>query len=157
MEWQVMKRLIILIAVLFTTTAQANDVYFQKTYTVEGMDADSIKQAFGSKMMVKEDGAGLQVSNAFDTLKGGLTGNWKKNKKQEYPVKCNYLGNSFYADADIILQAKDNTYRVTIANVIDADSGKSLNKMNPKFAKKCVAQMEQWADKKFELVNSLSF
>ena len=152
-----MKKLIIILTVLFTASAQANDIYFQKTYTVAGMDADSIRQAFGKKIMLKEDGAGLKVSNAFDTLKGGLTGNWKKNKKQEYPVKCNYLGNSFYADADIILQAKDDKYRVTIANVIDSDSGKSLNKMNPKFTKKCIVQMEQWADSKYEQVQSLAF
>ena len=139
------------------STAKANDVYFQKTYNVDGMDADSIKQAFGKKIMLKEDGAGKKLSNALNIINGSLTGNWKKNKKQEYPVKCNYLGNSFYADADVILQAKDNKYRVTIANVIDSDSGKSLNKMNPKFAKKCIIQMEQWADSKYEQVQSLAF
>ena len=138
-------------------SASANDIYFQKTYNVDGMDADSIKQAFGSKMMIKEDGKGKKLSNALNIVTGSLTGNWKKNKKQEYPVKCNYLGNSFYADADIILQAKDNKYRVTIANVIDSDSGKSLNNMNPKFAKKCIVQMEQWADSKYEQVQSLAF
>ena len=154
-----MKKLMIMIAIAIGTSvsAQANDVYFQKTYDVAGMDADSIKQAFGKKIMLKEDGAGKRLSNALNLINGSLTGNWKKNKKQEYPVKCNYLGNSFYADADVILQAKDNKYRVTIANVIDSDSGKSLNKMNPKFAKKCVVQMEQWADSKYEQVQSLAF
>ena len=152
-----MKKLIILIALVFTTTAQA-EILFQKTYTVAGMTASEIEQAFGPKIMKIEDGAVDKVGFGLKLISSALgNGSVKKKGKQEYPIKCVWGGTTFYADADIILQAKDNKYRVTISNAFDSDSGKSLNKMNPKFVKKCTAQIEQWADAKHEQVQSLAF
>ena len=152
-----MKKLIILIALLFTVTAQA-EILFQKTYTVAGMTASEIEQAFGPKIMKKEDGAVDKVGFGLKLISSALgTGSVKKKGKQEYPIKCVWGGTTFYADADIILQAKDDKYRVTISNAFDSDSGKSLNKMNKKFVKKCTAQIEQWADAKHEQVQSLAF
>ena len=147
----------IIIALLFTTTAQA-DILFQKTYTVDGMKASEIEQAFGPKIMKIEDGAVDKVGFGLKLISSALgNGSVKKKDKQEYPIKCVWGGTTFYADADIILQAKDNKYRVTISNAFDSDSGKSLNKMNKKFVKKCTAQIEQWADAKHEQVQSLAF
>ena len=147
----------IIIALLFTTTAQA-EILFQKTYTVDGMKASEIEQAFGPKIMKIEDGAVDKVGFGLKLISSALgNGSVKKKGKQEYPIKCVWGGTTFYADADIILQAKDNKYRVTISNAFDSDSGKSLNKMNKKFVKKCTAQIEQWADAKHEQVQSLAF
>jgi hypothetical protein len=150
-----MKKLIILIAVLFTVSAQA-EILFQKTYTVAGMKASEIEQAFGDRSMKKEDGVVNKIGFSLSLLSGSNATS-KKTGKQEYPIKCNWMGSSFYADADIILQAKDDKFRVTVTNAIDGDSGKALIKMNPKFVKKCTAQIEQWADAKHEQVRSLAF
>tara|TARA_R110002153_G_C12948410_1_gene458291 strand:+ start:46 stop:504 length:459 start_codon:yes stop_codon:yes gene_type:complete len=152
-----MKKLIILVAVLFTVSAQA-EILFQKTYTVDGMKASEIEQAFGPKIMKKEDGAVDKVGFGLKLISSALgNGSVKKKGKQEYPIKCVWGGTTFYADADIILQAKDDKYRVTISNAFDSDSGKALIKMNPKFVNKCTAQIEQWADAKHEQVKSLAF
>ena len=153
-----MKKLIIIILTLvFTASAQA-EILFQKTYTTDGMTASEIEQAFGPKIMKKEDGAVDKVGFGLKLISSALgNGSVEKKGKQEYPIKCVWGGTTFYADADIILQAKDNKYRVTISNAFDSDSGKSLNKMNKKFVKKCTAQIEQWADAKHEQVQSLAF
>ena len=150
-----MKKLIILIALVFTTSAQA-EILFQKTYTVAGMTASEIEQAFGDRSMKKEDGVVNKISFSLKMLSGANAFS-KKTGRQEYPIKCNWMGSSFYADADIILQAKDDKFRVTVTNAIDGDSGKAVIKMNPKFVKKCTAQIEQWADAKHEQVQSLAF
>ena len=152
-----MKKIIILVAVLFTVSAQA-EILFQKTYTVAVMTASEIEQAFGPKIMKKEDGAVDRVGFGLKLISSALgNGSVEKKGKQEYPIKCVWGGTTFYADADIILQAKDDKYRVTISNAFDSDSGKALTKMNPKFVKKCTAQIEQWADAKHEQVRSLAF
>ena len=152
-----MKKIIILVAVLFTVSAQA-EILFQKTYTVAGMTASEIEQAFGPKIMKKEDGAVDRVGFGLKLISSALgNGSVKKKGKQEYPIKCVWGGTTFYADADIILQAKDDKCRVTISNAFDSDSGKALINMNPKFVNKCTAQVEQWADAKHEQVRSLAF
>ena len=152
-----MRKIIILVAVLFTVSAQA-EILFQKTYTVAGMTASEIEQAFGPKTMKKEDGAVDRVGFGLKLISSALgNGSVEKKGKQEYPIKCVWGGTTFHADADIILQAKDDKYRVTISNALDSDSGKALIKMNPKFVNKCTAQIEQWADAKHEKVRSLAF
>ena len=152
-----MKKLIILIAVLFTVSAQA-EILFQKTYTVDGMKASEIEQAFGPKIMKQEDGAVDKVGFGLKLISSALgNGSVEKKGKQEYPIKCVWGGTTFHADADIILQAKDDKYRVTISNAFDSDSDKALINMNPKFVKKCQAQVEQWADAKHGQVQSLAF
>ena len=152
-----MKRLIIIVALLFTVSAQA-EILFQKTYTVDGMTASEIEQAFGPKIMKQEDGAVDKVGFGLKLISSALgNGSVEKKGKQEYPIKCVWGGTTFHADADIIVQAKDNKYRVTVTNAIDSDSGKAVINMNPKFVKKCQAQVEQWADAEHGQVQSLAF
>jgi len=149
-----------ILAISLTVSAQASESLFQKTYTVDGMKASEIEQAFGPKIMKKEDGITNKIGFSLNLISSALGNGSKlgsKTGKQEYPIKCNWAGTTFYADADIILQAKDGRYRVTVTNAIDSDSGTSVDKMNPKFVKQCVAQIEKWADAKHEQVKQLSF
>jgi hypothetical protein len=155
------KLLTILTAVmLWGSMGWANDVLFQKTYTVEGMKAAEIEQAFGDKIMKQEDGVvdqlGFTLSLLNNTLGGGSNAS-SKTGKQQYPIKCVWMGTTSYADADVILQAKDGRYRVTVANAIDGDSGRPVTKMNPSFIKSCESQIAEWADGKFQQVKKLAF
>jgi len=107
-----MKKLIILIAVLFTTTAQA-EILFQKTYTVAGMTASEIEQALGDHNSMKiTDGIADYIGVSLGLIAGSDATN------QESPIRCNWTGSSFYADTAIMVQAKDDKYTGTVEVVV---------------------------------------
>ena len=155
------KLLITLTAILMLSgVAAANDVLFQKTYTVDGMKAAEIAQAFGPKIMKQEDGVADKIGFNLGLLSNVMSGGSNlssKSGKQDYPIKCVWMGTTFYADADVILQAKDGRYRVTVANAIDSDSGKAVSKMSASFVQTCKEQIAQWADNKHAQVKQLAF
>lgn len=149
-----MKKLMLMTAmwIVFTLSAQAN-IMFQKTYEVPGMKADEIKTAFGSLKMTQADSKLDQFGKALNMI----TQTAVDNATKEHSIKCMWWGTAMWYDADIILQARDGKYRVSIANVVDNKTGVTIDRAPKSLKKKCLAQMEQWADKKFETVTSLAF
>jgi hypothetical protein len=112
-----MKKLIILIALLFTTTAQA-DVNFQKVYDHPGKAKDlidSIQQATVLDWKVQNN-----------TLKGTAKVKCLIKKKGIFPaVYSTYRG-------DIVFEAKDDRFRVTYSNmkyVAESEIDKSMGGM----------------------------
>ena len=131
--------------------AQA-DISFQKVYETPGMKADEIKTAFGSLTMTQADSKIDQLGTALKLIQLK-----KVNKrKQEYPIKCVWFSTSFYFDGDVILQARDGKYRLTVSNLVD-ESGTSIKKLAKSMEPKCSKQIEKWADKKYELVKEMAF
>ena len=56
-------------------------------------------------------------------------------------------------DGDIILEAKESRYRLTITNMV-SESGFALSKMAKHAQKACKTDLEKWAESKFEQVKS---
>ena len=107
-----MKKIIILVAVLFTVSAQA-EILFQKTYTVAGMTASEIEQALGDHNSMKiTDGIADYIGVSLGLIAGSDATN------QESPIRCNWTGSSFYADTAIMVQAKDDKYTGTVEVVV---------------------------------------
>jgi hypothetical protein len=150
-----MKKLLLILATatMIAGMAQA-EITFQKTYEVPDMKADEIKTAFGSLTMTQADSKIEQINFAVGLITGESL---KTKKKQEYPVKCKWLGTTFYFNGDVILQARDGKYRITFSNLIDADTGKPIQKMAKSVEPKCAKQIEKWADIKYEQVKELAF
>ena len=131
--------------------AQA-DISFQKVYETPGMKADEIKTAFGSLTMRQADSKIDQLGTALKLIQ------LKKvnKKKQEYPIKCVWMATSFYFDGDVILQARDGKYRLTVSNLVD-EHGTPIQELAKSMEPKCSKQIEKWADKKYELVKEMAF
>lgn len=149
-----MKRLLTTIAVLGAMTTAANsEITFQKTYEVPGMTATEIKTAFGDLRMTQADSKIDQLGTALKLIQ------LKKpdSRRQEYPVKCVWMSTSFYFDGDVILQAREGKYRLTVSNLRDADNGSPIQTMAKSMEPKCAQQIEQWADGKFQQVKKLAF
>ena len=107
-----MKKIIILVAVLFTVSAQA-EILFQKTYTVAGMTASEIEQALGDHNSMKITD---EIADYIGVSLGLIAGSNATN--QESPIRCNWTGSSFYADTAIMVQAKDDKYTGTVEVVV---------------------------------------
>ena len=149
-----MKKLMIMIAIVigFSATAQAT-IMFQKTYEVPGMKADEIKTAFGSLKMTQADSKIDTIGKALKAIQ------FKPVDKsdKDHAIKCKWLATNHWFDADIILQARDGKYRITFSNVRAMETGNPIDKAPKSLKKKCVEQVEKWADMKFEQVQSLAF
>ena len=152
-----MKKLLSTIAVVgaITTTASA-EINFQKTYEISGMKADEIKTAFGSLTMNQADSKVDQLGKALKLITLDVSG-LKSRKETPYPVKCVWMATNQFYDGDVILQARDGKYRVTISNLRDADTGNDFTKAPKSLQSRCQEQMEKWADGKFEQVKKLAF
>jgi hypothetical protein len=152
-----MKKLLTAIAVLgaITTVASA-EVNFQKTYEIPGMKADEIKTAFGSLTMNQTDSTVDQFGKVLKLITLDVSV-LKKKKDTPYPVKCVWMATNQFYDGDVILQAKDGKYRVTISNLRDADTGNDFTKAPQSLQSKCQEQMAKWADDKYEQVKKLAF
>jgi hypothetical protein len=151
-----MKKFIIMTAILIglSVSAQANtNIMFQKTYEVPGMKADEIKTAFGSLKMTQAD----SKIDAFGKALKMIQFKPVDKSDKDHAIKCKWLASNHWYDADVILQARDGKYRITFSNVRDMQSGMTIDKAPKSLKKKCVEQVEQWADMKYEQVQSLAF
>jgi hypothetical protein len=152
-----MKKLLTTIAVIGAiTTGASAEINFQKTYEVPGMKADEIRTAFGSLTMNQADSKMDQLGKALRLITLDVSV-LKSKKDTPYPVKCVWMATNQFYDGDVILQARDGRYRVTISNLRDADTGNDFVKAPASLQSKCKEQMSQWADDKFQQVKKLAF
>jgi len=148
-----MKKILLTVALVgLTFSAHANTV-FQKVYEVPGMDASTITEAFGQKAMVVEDGALDKMSNGLKTI-STLGFNKFQSKKDGYAIKCKWMGTRHYFNGDVILQAKEGKYRLTVSNLL-SDDGHQFIKMNESLKKKCIKDIDAWAEAKYSQVKKL--
>ena len=138
-------------ATMIIGMAQA-EITFQKAYEVPNMKADEIKTAFGSLKMTQEDSKIDQLGTVLKLIQLKPI----DKSKQEFPVKCKWYGTNFFFDGDIILQARDGKYRLTVSNLVD-HTGTPIQKMTKSMEPKCAKQIEKWADIKYEQVKELAF
>ena len=144
-----MKKIIAAAALALTATSAMamNTTTFQKVYEVPGMNANEIREAFGPEIIDVGADPWSKFSEAMNTATGsgwmnGLTGVKKGN------VRCNIQMAKFlpavheWYSANIVLQVKNGRARLTVADIPVAGPG----------AKSCVASIEKWADKKFQLM-----
>jgi len=149
-----MKKTMIMIAIVITASVSAEaNTMFQKTYEVPGMKADEIKTAFGSLKMTQAD----SKIDAFGKALKMIQFQPISNSDKDHAIKCKWLGTNHWFDADVILQTRDGKYRITFSNVRAMETGNPIEKAPKSLKKKCSQQVEQWADMKFQQVQSLAF
>ena len=124
-----MKKALIIAATMIalTVAAQSNEIVFQKTYEVPGMNEKEIIQAFGTTQMEKEATTLNQISTALTFIGQPLSASSQPFKKKDVSqITCNIAATSWlpavdgHYNAEVIVQAKDGRYRVTVSNMIDS-------------------------------------
>lgn len=158
-----MKKALIIAAttIALTGASQSNEIAFQKIYEVPGMDAKAIEQAFGSTQMEKESTTLQQISSALTVLSQPSVPAFKK--KDVSQITCNIAATSWlpavdgHYNAEVIVQAKDGRYRVTVSNMIDAKSGMKFSSIQSDGIKEnCIKDIDKWLTAKHEQVKKLN-
>ena len=135
--------------IAISTTAQA-EVNFQKVYELPKMTATQIQQAYGDPVIdVGQDGI-AKFQSIMNVSQGTGWMNGLNNSKTG-KLRCNISVTSWlpavndWADAEVVLQVKDERARVTIANLAVHGPGKTT----------CLASIEKHLDAKFATLKSL--
>ena len=147
-----MKKLLIIL-LFYCLPLEAKDFDFQKVYEVSGKSAKDIEVAFGEFKFNIEESKLNKFSAALDLIVGENT-----KSKNTGKIVCDIspkllprVNENF--DGDIILEAKEGRYRLTIINMV-SESGFALSKMAKHAQKACKKDLEKWANSKFEQVKS---
>ena len=161
-----MKKALIIAATMIALTgaAQSNEIAFQKTYEVPGMNNKEIIQAFGSTQMEKEATTLSQISSALTLISQPLTSSASAFKKKDVSqITCNIAATSWlpavdgHYNAEVIVQAKDGRYRVTVSNMIDAVNGMKFSAIDSDGIKEnCIKDIDKWLSAKHEQVKKLN-
>ena len=147
-----------LVATAISTSAFADTIIFQKVYDVPGMDPEAITMAFGDKVMSKEDSTLEKISNALSGLSNAMQ--VKVNDESDaqrvgYNIKCSSWGVDQFFKGDIILQAKQDKYRLSVANLV-SKAGYKIEDLSSGVKEDCKADIEEWAELKFQQVQKLA-
>ena len=152
-----MKLLYAFIAMIVSSSAAIADdgIVLKKVYQVPGASAEMIEQSFGDRSM-KHKATGLDTFQQTLNVGAGKTQNLEMDKaKGSFFCKAGW-GVQMGFDGTVILQAKEGRYRLIVRDLINSESRRDFMKHNPKFIKKCKAQIEAWADEKHKAVTSLA-
>ena len=161
-----MKKALIIAATMIalTVAAQSNEIVFQKTYEVPGMNEKEIIQAFGTTQMEKEATTLNQISTALTFIGQPLSASSQPFKKKDVSqITCNIAATSWlpavdgHYNAEVIVQAKDSRYRVTVSNMIDSKTGMKFSSIGSEGIKEsCIKDIDKWLSAKHEQVKKLN-
>ena len=139
---------------------KASEINYQKTFEAPGMNEKEIIQAFGTTQMEKQATTLGQISSVLSMV-NSPTNDQTFKKKDVSKITCNIAASWLPAvdsnyDAEVIVQAKDGRYRVTVANMIDSKHGIPFSK-NQDYAKEsCIKDIDKWLEAKHTQVKKLS-